>query len=129
MISKEVFTVIYRDKVRDKSVYQIKRFRISAFSTDKNYSVVSGPKAKVKKMSIWPSAIITMKFKSGYGYKITEDTARFADFPIYKSPTAAGQKLTAKELQSLSIRQTKDPSTSEENEPTLFDGVEDDGNS
>ena len=129
IISKEVFTVIYRDKVRDKSVYQIKRFRISAFSIDKNYSVVSGPKAKVKKMSIWPSAIITMKFKSGYGYKITEDTARFADFPIYKSPTAAGQKLTAKELQSLSIRQTKDPSTTAENEPTLFDGVEDDGNS
>ena len=129
VISKEVFTVIYRDKVRDKSVYLIKRFRISAFSTDKNYSVVSGPKAKVKKMSIWPSAIITMKFKSGYGYKITEDTARFADFPIYKSPTAAGQKLTAKELQTLSIRQTKDPTTSAENEPTLFDGVEDDGNS
>ena len=130
VISKEIFTVIYRDKIRDKNVYQIKRFRISAFSTDKNYTVVSGPKAKVKKMSIWPSAIITMKFKSGYGYKITEDTARFADFPVYKSPSASGQKLTAKELQSLSIRQTKDTSTSEETEPSLFDGVEDgNGNS
>ncbi len=130
VISKEIFTVIYRDKIRDKNVYQIKRFRISAFSTDKNYTVVSGPKAKVKKMSIWPSAIITMKFKSGYGYKITEDTARFADFPVYKSPSASGQKLTAKELQSLSIRQTKDTSTSEEAEPSLFDGVEDgNGNS
>ena len=91
--------------------------------------MVSGPKAKVKKMSIWPSAIINMKFKTGYGYKITEDTARFADFPIYKSPSAAGQKLTAKELQSLSIRQTKDPATSADKEPTLFDGVDDDGNS
>lgn len=130
VISKEIFTVIYRDKIRDKNVYQIKRFRISAFSTDKNYTVVAGPKAKVKKMSIWPSAIITMKFKSGYGYKITEDTARFADFPVYKSPSASGQKLTAKELQSLSIRQTKDTSTSEEAEPSLFDGVEDgNGNS
>ena len=129
LISKEVFTVIYRDRIRDKNVYQIKRFRISAFTTDKMYSVVSGEKAKVKKMSLWPSAIISMKFKPGYGYKIMEDTARFADFPIYKSPAAAGQKLTGKELQSLSIRQTKDTSTTMEKEqPSLLDGL-DDGNS
>ena len=126
ILSKEVFTVIYRDRIRDKSVYQIKRFRITAFTTDKPYSVVSGPKAKVKKMSIWPSAVITMKFKPGYGYKILEDTVRFADFPIYKSASAAGQKLTGKELQSLSIRQTKDTSTSEEASPSLLDGVDDD---
>ena len=126
VLANEVFTVIYRDKIRDKSVYQIKRFRITSFTTDKMYSVVSGPKAKVKKMSIWPSAVITMKFKPGYGYKILEDTVRFADFPIYKSPSAAGQKLTGKELQSLSIRQTKDTSTSEEAAPSLLDGVDDD---
>ncbi len=125
IISKEVFTVIYRDRIRDKNVYQIKRFRISAFTTDKVYSVVSGEKAKVKKMSLWPSAIISMKFKQGYGYKILEDSARFADFPIYKSPTAAGQKLTGKELQSLSIRQTKDTSTTEQKEqPSLLDGLD-----
>ena len=124
VLANEVFTVIYRDKIRDKSVYQIKRFRITSFTTDKPYSVVSGPKAKVKKMSTWPSAVITMKFKPGYGYKILEDTARFADFPIYKSPTAAGQKLTGKELQSLSIRQTKDTATTEEAAPSLLDGVE-----
>ena len=124
VLANEVFTVIYRDKIRDKSVYQIKRFRITSFTTDKPYSVVSGPKAKVKKMSTWPSAVITMKFKPGYGYKILEDTARFADFPIYKSPSAAGQKLTGKELQSLSIRQTKDTATTEEAAPSLLDGVE-----
>ena len=124
VLANEVFTVIYRDKIRDKSVYQIKRFRITSFTTDKPYSVVSGPKAKVKKMSTWPSAVITMKFKPGYGYKILEDTARFADFPIYKSPTAAGQKLTGKELLSLSIRQTKDTATTEEAAPSLLDGVE-----
>ena len=124
VLANEVFTVIYRDKIRDKSVYQIKRFRITSFTTDKPYSVVSGPKAKVKKMSTWPSAVITMKFKPGYGYKILEDTVRFADFPIYKSPTAAGQKLTGKELQSLSIRQTKDTATTEEAAPSLLDGVE-----
>lgn len=126
LISKEIFTVIYRDKIRDKNVYQIKRFHISSFSTDKPYSVISGEKAKVKKMSLWPSAIISMKFRPGYGYKILEDTARFADFPIYKSPAAAGQRLTGKELQSLSIRQTKDASTTEEKEPSLLDGIEDD---
>ena len=126
IISKEVFTVIYRDRIRDKNVYQIKRFRISAFTTDKMYSVVSGEKAKVKKMSLWPSAIITMKFKPGYGYKIMEDTARFSDFPVYKSPNAAGQKLTGKELQSLSLRQTKDTSTTAEKEqPSLLDGLDD----
>ena len=126
VISKETFTVIYRDRIRDKNVYQIKRFHISAFTTDKMYSVVSGEKAKVKKMSLWPSAIISMKFKPGYGYKIMEDTARFSDFPVYKSPNAAGQKLTGKELQSLSIRQTRDTSTTEENtQPSLLDGLDD----
>ncbi len=125
IISKEIFTVIYRDRIRDKNVYQIKRFRISSFTTDKVYSVVSGEKAKVKKMSLWPSAIISMKFKPGYGYKILEDTVRFADFPVYKSPSAAGQKLTGKELQSLSLRQTKDTSTTEETAPTLLDGIDD----
>ncbi len=124
ILSKEIFTVIYRDRIRDKNVYQIKRFHISSFTTDKMYSVVSGEKAKVKKMSLWPSAIISMKFKPGYGYKIMEDTARFADFPVYKSPNAAGQKLTGKELQSLSIRQTKDTSTSEESQPSLLDGID-----
>ena len=77
-------------------------------------------------MSLWPSAIISMKFKPGYGYKIMEDTARFSDFPVYKSPNAAGQKLTGKELQSLSIRQTRDTSTTEENtQPSLLDGLDD----
>ena len=124
LISKEIFTVIYRDRIRDKNVYQIKRFRISSFSTDKLYSVVSGERAKVKKMSLWPSAIISMKFRPGYGYKILEDSARFADFPVYKSPAAAGQRLTGKELQSLSIRQTKDASTTAEAEPSLLDGLD-----
>ncbi len=124
VLSKEVFTVIYRDKIRDKNVYQIKRFRITSFTTDKMYSVVSGPKAKVKKMSIWPSAVITLKFKTGYGYKILEETVRFADFPIFKSPNASGQKLTGKELQSISIRQTKDPSTTAESSPSLLDGID-----
>ncbi len=129
IISKEIFTVIYRDRIRDKNVYQIKRFRISSFTTDKVYSVISGEKAKVKKMSLWPSAIISMKYKPGYGYKIMDDTARFSDFPVYKSPAAAGQKLTGKELQSLSIRQTKDTSTSADKaQPSLLDGL-DDGNS
>ena len=124
LISKEIFTVIYRDRIRDKNVYQIKRFRISSFSTDKPYSVVSGERAKVKKMSLWPSAIISMKFRPGYGYKILEDSARFADFPVYKSPAAAGQRLTGKELQSLSIRQTKDASATAEAEPSLLDGLD-----
>ena len=124
LVSKEIFTVIYRDRIRDKNVYQIKRFRISSFSTDKPYSVVSGERAKVKKMSLWPSAIISMKFRPGYGYKILEDSARFADFPVCKSPAAAGQRLTGKELQSLSIRQTKDASTTAEAEPSLLDGLD-----
>ncbi len=121
IISKEVFTVIYRDKLADKNVYMIKRFRISAWSNDKSYFAVAGDKAKVKKISLFPSAKISLKYKPGMGYRVLDEEFRFADFRILKTPSGAGQQLATKELQSLAIRPTKENVTSEEASPSLFD--------
>ncbi len=126
LISKEVFTVIYRDKVNDKKVYMIKRFQISSFSNDKSYYAVTGDKVKIMKMSLYPYARIFVKYKTGLGYKILEEEFKFADFRVTKTPAGRGNQLVTKELQSLSIRQTKDTKTTEESAPSLFDGVEDD---
>ena len=121
IISKEVFTIIYRDKLGEKNVYMIKRFRISAWSNDKSYFAVAGKNAKVKKISLFPSAKISLKYKPGLGYRVLEEEFRFADFRILKSATGAGQQLATKELASLGIRPTKDNITTEEASPSLFD--------
>lgn len=120
IISKEIFTVIYRDKIADKKVWMIKRFQISAFSLDKTYTIVP-EKAKIKKISLFKSAIITVKYKEGLKYRVTEENFRFADFKVLKSANGSGNQLTTKELEKLSIRQTKDTKTTEEAEPSLFD--------
>lgn len=125
IISKEIFTIIYRATLRERKVLQIKRLQITAFAMDKVYSAIPQEgKPKVKKLSIYKNAVISLKYKSGLGYKKLEDTARFADFKVLKSANASGQLLSAKELEGLSIRQTKDNLTSEDLEPTLFDGVD-----
>lgn len=125
IISKEIFTIIYRDKINDKKVYMIKRFQIFAFSADKSYYAVTGDKVKIMKMSLYPYARIFVKYKTGLGYKILEEEFKFADFRITKTPSGRGNQLVTKELASLSIRQTKDTKTSAESAPTLFDGVND----
>ncbi len=122
IISQEIFTIIYRDKVGDKKVWMIKRFQISSFSLDKTYQTVP-EKAKIKKISLFRSAIISVKYKEGLKYRVTEETFRFADFKILKTSSGQGNQLTTKELEKLTIRQTKDTKTSEEAEPTLFDEV------
>ena len=60
VISKEIFTVIYKDKIRDKNVFMIKRFQIPSWTVDKTYSVVPNEKAAVKKISMHPSAHIAV---------------------------------------------------------------------
>ena len=86
--------------------------------------ILKDPKAKIKKFSLYPSAVIFLKYKSGRGYKQLEDKMRFADFRVQKTATGGGVRLTAKEIEKISIRQTKDTSTSEEAEPGLFDEME-----
>ena len=126
IISKEIFTVIYAEKSKldNKKILFIKRFRIPSFTTGKVYSILKDPKAKIKKFSLYPSAVIFLKYKSGRGYKQLEDKMRFADFRVQKTATGGGVRLTAKEIEKISIRQTKDTSTSEEAEPGLFDEIE-----
>ncbi len=120
IISQEIFTIIYRDKIGDKKVWMIKRFQIPSFSLDKSYQTVP-EKAKIKKISLFRSAIIYVKYKEGLKYRVTEENFRFADFKVLKSSSGQGNQLTTKELEKLTIKQTKDTKTTEEAEPTLFD--------
>ena len=112
--------MIYRDKIGDKKLWMIKRFQISAFSIDKTYTTIP-EKAKIKKICLYPSAIIHVKYKEGMKYRVLEEDFRFADFKILKTSSGQGNQLTTKELEKLVIKQTNDPKTSAEAEPTLFD--------
>ncbi len=128
LISKEVFTLIYTEKSKldQKKICYIKRFQISSFTTGKLYSVLKSPDAKIKKLSLYPSAVIFLTYKKGKGYKQLEDKMRFADFRVQKSPSGQGVRLTAKEIEKIAIRATKDNKTSADASPDLFDGNEDD---
>ena len=48
------------------------------------------------------------------------------DFRVQKTPSGGGVRLTAKEIEKISIRPTKDNKTTEESGPDLFDEVSDD---
>ncbi len=122
IIADEIFTLIYREKIGDKKAWLIKRFRIPSFSVDKVYTTLP-EKAKIKKICLFKSAIITAKYKEGLKYRITEETFRFADFKVLKTPSGGGSQLTTKEVEKLTVKQTKDNKTTEESEPSLFDGV------
>ena len=123
IIGKEVFTVIYteKSKVDQKRICYIKRFQIPSFTTGKLYSILKSPDAKIKKFSLYPSAVIFLTYKKGKGYKQLEEKMRFADFRVQKTPTGAGVRLTAKDIEKIAIRQTKDTKTTLEAGPDLFD--------
>ncbi len=124
IISNEIFTIIYREKYDDRKIWMIKRFQIPSFVIDKTYTTVP-ENAKIKKICFYKNAIIAVKYKEGFKYKLREEEFRFADFKILKSPTGGGSKLTTKQLDKLTIKETKDTKTTLETEPTLFDGVDD----
>ena len=119
LLQNIVFTIIYREK--ESKFYFINRFTITSFVTGKLYSILPQGNYKLVKLSIFPNAIITAKYKPGCGYRVLEETFRFADFSVRKSASTNGMKLITKQLASLTLRQIKDSSTSEEAEPTLFD--------
>lgn len=119
IISKEIFTAIFREK--ESKFYFIKRFVIPSFTTDRVYSILPKGNYKIVKLSLYPSAIITAKYKEGCGYRVLEESWRFADFAVHKSPNTTGNRLTTKQLVGISLKHTKDQSTSQEAEPTLFD--------
>ncbi len=124
IISNEIFTIIYREKYDERKIWMIKRFQIPSFVIDKTYTTVP-ENAKIKKICFYKNAIIAVKYKEGLKYKLREEEFRFADFKILKSPTGGGSKLTTKQLDKLTIKETKDTKTTLETEPTLFDGVDD----
>ncbi|MBR1937779.1 MAG: DNA topoisomerase IV subunit A [Spirochaetales bacterium] len=118
-IAKIPFTVIYKENV--SKFYFIKRFNINSFQTGKLYSVIPDGKFKLVKLSMYENAIITAKYKPGCGYRVLEETFRFADFAVRKSSQVSGNKLITKQLASLTLKEVKDSFTSEEAEPGLFD--------
>ena len=105
-LSKVVFTAIYKEK--ESKFYFLNRFTISSFTTNKLYSILPKGNYKLVKLATFPSAVITAKYKTGYGYKVLEETFRFSDFAVRKSPQTVGYKLITKALQSLTLRQTKE---------------------
>ena len=116
--------MIFREK--ESKFYFINRFLITSFITGKLYSILPQGNYKLVKLAIFPNAVITAKYKPGCGYRVMEETFRFADFPVRKTPQTNGIKIITKQLASLTLRQIKDSATSEEAEPTLFDGEEGD---
>ena len=124
IIGKEIFTVIYTEKAKldQKKICYIKRFQIPSFTTGKVYSIFKNPGAKMRKFCTYPAALISLTYKKGKGYKQLEDRMRFADFKVHKTAGGSGVRLTAKEIERISVRQTADTQTSEEAEPGLFDG-------
>ncbi len=124
-LAKVIFTVIYKEK--ESKFYFINRFTINAFTTNKLYSILPKGNYKLVKLVTFPSAIITAKYKTGYGYRVLEETFRFSDFAVRKSPQSVGYKLITKALAGLTLRQTKDASTSKDAEPGLFDDAQGDG--
>ncbi len=121
-LSQVPFTAIFREK--ESKFYFIKRFNICSFQTGKLYTILPSGNYKIVKLSTFQNAIIFAKYKPGCGYRVLEETFRFADFAIRKTSQSSGNKLITKQLASLTLRQIKDSSTSEEAEPGLFDDVE-----
>ncbi len=122
-LSKIVFTAIYKEK--ESKFYFINRFTISTWTTNKLYSILPKGNFKLVKLATFPSAVITAKYKPGYGYRVLEETFRFSDFAVRKSPQTLGYKLITKNLAGLTLRQTKE--TVKEGDPGLFDGIEGEG--
>ena len=122
-IAKTTFTAIYKEK--ESKFYFINRFVIPTFITGKVYSILPKGNYKLVKLATFSNAIITAKYKPGCGYRVLEETFRFADFPVRKSAQTTGSKLTSKQLASLTLRPIKDNLTSDEAMPSLFDGDDD----
>ena len=97
-LSKVVFTAIYKEK--ESRFYFINRFTISSFTTNRLYSILPKGNYKLVKLATFPSAIITAKYKPGMGYRVLEETFRFSDFAVRKSPQSVGYKIITKALGS-----------------------------
>ena len=118
-LSKVIFTAIYKEK--ESKFYFLNRFTITSFTTNKMYSILPKGNFKLVKLVTFPSAVITAKYKPGYGYRVLVETFRFSDFAVRKSPQTMGYKLITKALAGLTLRQTKE---SVGEDPGLFDDTE-----
>lgn len=120
-LEKIVFTVLYQDTTY-KYLF-LKRCQILSFMLKKAYSLLPEGKFKLVKLSTHPNAEITVKYKPKPGMRILEEQFYFSDYLI-KGVRANGVRIVVKEIASLRMRAVKDIVHESQEEPTLFDGVE-----
>jgi len=120
-LEKVTFTIIYQEKTL-KYLF-IKRCQITQFILNKTYQLLPKGNFKLYTLSTHDDARITIVYKKGKGYKILEDRTYFSRFLI-KGVRASGVRLTTKEAQTIRLKREDDPKTEEDNELSLFKGID-----
>ncbi|MFA6891339.1 MAG: DNA topoisomerase IV subunit A [Sphaerochaetaceae bacterium] len=122
-LEKIVFTVLYREK-QTKFLF-LKRCKITSFQLKKLYMLLpDDTHYHLLKLSTLPNAELRVVYKPKPGMRIKEEAFYFGDYAV-RGAKAGGFRLTVKEIESLKLRAVKEVVTTENQEPTLFDGAED----
>ncbi len=120
-LEKIVFTVIYQETTY-KYLF-LKRCQILSFMLKKAYSLIPEGNFKMVKLSTHPNAELTVKYKPKPGLRIMEEQFYFSDYLI-KGVRANGVRIVVKDVASLKLRAVKEIVHENQEEPTLFDDVE-----
>ncbi|MBI9094882.1 MAG: DNA topoisomerase IV subunit A [Sphaerochaeta sp.] len=120
-LEKIVFTVLYQETTY-KYLF-LKRFQILSFMLKKAYSLIPEGNYKMVKLSTHPNAELTVKYKPKPGLRILEEQFYFSDYLI-KNVKANGVRIVVKDIASLKLRAVKEIVHENQEEPTLFDEIE-----
>lgn len=115
------FTVLYQEKTY-KYLF-LKRCQITAFMLKKAYSLIPEGNYKLVKLSTHPNAELTVTYKPKPGLRILEEKFYFSDY-LVKNVKANGVRIVVKDIASLRLRAVKELVHEKQDEPTLFDEVE-----
>jgi len=120
-LEKIVFTVLYQETTY-KYLF-LKRCQILSFMLKKAYSLIPEGNYKMVKLSTHPNAELTVKYKPKTGLRIMEEQFYFSDY-LVKNVKANGVRIVVKDVASLKLRAVKEIVHETQEEPTLFDDVE-----
>ena len=120
-LEKIVFTVLYQEK-KYKYLF-LKRCQILSFMLKKAYSLIPEGNFKLVKLSTHPNAEITVKYKPKPNLRILEEQFYFSDY-LVKGVRANGVRIVVKDIASLRLRAVKEIVHENQEEPTLFDDIE-----
>jgi topoisomerase-4 subunit A len=120
-LEKIVFTVLYQETTY-KYLF-LKRCQILSFMLKKAYSLIPKGNYKMVKLSTHPNAELTVKYKPKPGLRILEEQFYFSDY-LVKNVRANGVRIVVKDVASLKLRAVKEIVHENQEEPTLFDDVE-----